>query len=209
MPGGPRGPKPKNPALLQRRNKTATRAELGGARAGGEDLEEVVIRALPVPAEFTWLDSTRDWWKELWHSPMAKTLIRMDVPALHRMGHIYDSMSRWRQKEEKHSLLIQDQDNILAFLRSMPIETVLMELQNAVNTRARLGDQLLKIGAHIVKLEGEMRAHEQRYGLTQLDRWRLQVHVEPEFGQRRAKKATEEHEPAPNSDPRANLSLLA
>ena len=81
------GPTPKDPKLRQRRNRAATRARLIRAgkpriyaprlpdRGGGQD----------------WHKLTRDWWHDIWHSPMAEEYLEADRHALFRLAALIDA----------------------------------------------------------------------------------------------------------------------
>ncbi len=81
-----KGPMPKDPALLQRRNRVATRAVLAAVpqrrrrprlptRSGGQD----------------WHTLTRTWWAAVWHSPMAAEFLDADVKGrLYRLAALVD-----------------------------------------------------------------------------------------------------------------------
>ena len=77
------GPVPKNPALRQRRNKSATRAELTTD-------EEPRKRAPQLPRGREWHRLTRAWWREVWRSPMAEEFLASDVHGLYILAELVD-----------------------------------------------------------------------------------------------------------------------
>lgn len=145
------GPMPKPAALRQRRNKTATAARL-------ETTERPRRSAPPLgphPEGLEWHPRTREFWREVWRSPMAREYVRADLDGLFILATLVDRF--WREPSEK--------------------------------------------------LAAEIRLQRQCYGLTPIDRRRLQWEIvrAEEAEQRRPKRATQ---PAPQSDPRAVLKAL-
>lgn len=72
-----RGPDPKDPSVVQRRNKPATRAKLKAP---------VKPKAPPLPRLArgqTWHVQVRDWWKRAWSSPMVGEWTESDVDNLY------------------------------------------------------------------------------------------------------------------------------
>lgn len=87
------GPLPKNPKTRQRRNKTTTRASFvddGNARP--DETPEL-------PAGFTWHDLTRQWWEDVWASPMRDEYLRMDVHGLYRLAFLVNKF--WLTGDDK------------------------------------------------------------------------------------------------------------
>lgn len=86
------GPPPKDPALRQRRNTTATAATLS------PQLEPVRPPALPTrPAREVkagklkpWHRLTREWWRDVWASPMAPKYTRADKHGLYILAELVD-----------------------------------------------------------------------------------------------------------------------
>jgi len=81
------GPLPKDPALRQRRNKTATRAILPA------DTNPIAAQPrLPAcPNEGSWHAMAKRWWKDVWASPMSAQFVSGDVPALFRLAALVDN----------------------------------------------------------------------------------------------------------------------
>ena len=92
------GPLPKDPAVRQRRNKSATRAlmltqDLPRLRApklperktksqnDGKDIDVIV----------EWHPMAKKFWEEIWHSPMRFEFLRADEPALFRLVALVDA----------------------------------------------------------------------------------------------------------------------
>lgn len=79
---------PKPPGQRVRRNKDqpAYRQLPAEGRKG---------KAPPLPRKKpAWRKSTRDRWATLWASPMATTYLDADLPALHRLAHLWDETER-------------------------------------------------------------------------------------------------------------------
>jgi hypothetical protein len=64
-----RGPAPKDPATLRRRNKTEPLKVLQG---------DAVTRGSDLPDDFDWPDATRSWWQTWRESPQAATFTDTD-----------------------------------------------------------------------------------------------------------------------------------
>lgn len=79
-------PQPKPPG--QRRRRNSGQPQWKELPADGR---QGAPPPLP-PAE--WLDSTRDWWKAIWASPMATVWLDADVPALVRLAQMIDQCNR-------------------------------------------------------------------------------------------------------------------
>lgn len=109
---------PKDPAIRQRRNKAATRAKLAASPTGPVP---------PLPAKGYagkrgWNTLTRQWWADVWRSPMATKFLRADLHGLYMLAALVDQF--WTAPHPQ--------------------------------------------------LAGEIRLQGQRFGLSPIDRWRLQ-----------------------------------
>ncbi len=74
------GPAPKPQATRARRNKTATNAVL--RRPKPEDID---APELP-PLEDGWHGMTREWWRDIWRSPMAPEYDDSDIHGLYALA---------------------------------------------------------------------------------------------------------------------------
>ena len=135
---------PKPPHLRQRRNRVSTNATLPASPRH--------VRAPTLAKDREWQRSTRQWWADVWRSPMATEFAATDRHALLRLAYLVD-----------HFALSQGTD---------------------------------------VKLASEIRQQEQRFGLTPLDRRRLQWTL-PDAQSTPVAEATE---PAP--DPRRDFKVV-
>lgn len=79
------GPAPKHPSARARRNKSATRATLTA-----HDNE---IPVLP-ERDAGWHEMTRQWWGDVWASPMSPEWDDSDVHNMYLLAMIYDDI--WR-----------------------------------------------------------------------------------------------------------------
>lgn len=79
------GPLPKDPALRQRRNKSATRAILPA-----ENLPITGMPRLPKNPLGEWHALTRSWWRDVWSSPQHNEFLRADLGALYRLAILVD-----------------------------------------------------------------------------------------------------------------------
>lgn len=80
------GPMPKDPAIRQRQNKAATRAQLVAT-----DAPRKRAPRLPTPVEgYKWHPFTRAWWRDVWRSPMAAEYVTADLHGLYRLAVLVD-----------------------------------------------------------------------------------------------------------------------
>lgn len=138
------GPPPKKNAA--RRNKSSTKATLSAAPG-------VEVPKLPTG---TWHPMTREWWKDIWASPMASEFLDADQHALFRLA-----------------VMVND-------------------YWEAESASARK------------ELAGEIRLQSQAFGLTPIDRRRLQWEVEKiDGGEKKPPKRRKR-----GKDPRSHLSAV-
>lgn len=83
------GPAPKDPTLLQRRNKTSTAAKL--SLAPDVDRPELPERHDDEGALIPWHAMAVDFWDEVWTSPMAGEYLDADVPGLFILACLTDA----------------------------------------------------------------------------------------------------------------------
>ena len=96
MKGRPRKP----PELRQRRNKeTVTELTIDG---------EKPARVPPLPKDYDWHPMTRRWWRELWRSPLAAELLKVDLHALYRLAVLETQF--WREPDAKLAAEIRQQE---------------------------------------------------------------------------------------------------
>lgn len=67
-------PKPKDPSLVARRNRTSTRAVL---------TPQSNPKVPALPKGIRWHQQVRDWWKRAWSSPMVPEWTESDIDALY------------------------------------------------------------------------------------------------------------------------------
>lgn len=76
------GPPPKNPAIRQRRNKSATKALLPAEKTP-------ILNPPNLPEfnpDFLWHELTRSWWVDVWNSPQRSEFLRADLGSLFRLA---------------------------------------------------------------------------------------------------------------------------
>lgn len=80
---------PKDPKTRQRRNRASTARTLTGVPDGFD--------APTLPAGRRWRQATRDWWADVWASPMASEFVdgRVDVHGLYMLAVLVDDF--WRE----------------------------------------------------------------------------------------------------------------
>jgi len=113
------GPLPKDPRIRQRTNKASTRTTL-------EATAPRRARAPRLPRDREWRLETKQWWRSVWHSPMAAEYLDADAHGLYRLAVLVDAF--WTEPTPK--------------------------------------------------LAGEIRLQQQAFGLSPLDRRRLQWSIE-------------------------------
>jgi|SRR3990172_447089 len=79
------GPMPKDAAIRQRRNKSATRAILPAETSPIKSTPR-----LPTNPLGKWHRLTRLWWKDVWSSPQHGEFLRADLGALFRLAMLVD-----------------------------------------------------------------------------------------------------------------------
>ncbi len=148
------GPMPKDPSTRQRRNRTSTAALL----TANPD-------AVVPPLGFRGLKRTREWWRDVWTSPMAGEYDDTDRHGLAMLAHLVDAF--WRSTSNPEA-----------------------------------GDPL--------KLMAEIRQQSQRYGLSPIDRRRLQWEIErtEEAQVRGERRRSSVPRAAAKGDPRATLRVV-
>ncbi len=154
------GPLPKDPAVRQRMNKSATNATL---RTDADKKQR--IPKLPKITENVegvgevsrdWHPLTRQWWRDVWRSPMAPEFLQADIHALYRLAALVDKF--WNEPNKD--------------------------------------------------LAAEIRLEQQCFGLTPIDRRRLQWTVEKAEEASRKTKRRAMAEAEPIDDPRSVLRVV-
>lgn len=86
-----KGPTPKSSKTRQRRNRTSTAATL-------ETREQVRATAPKLgthPTGGKWEKRTRDWWSDVWSSPMASEYLEADTDGLRMLAALIDAF--WKK----------------------------------------------------------------------------------------------------------------
>jgi len=86
----------KDPSVRARANKASTRATL----SADHDIEPP-----PLPDEMPWHPLTRQWWNDLWKSPMAPEYTHMDIHGLYRVAMLMNDF--WLAETPKQRSEIQ------------------------------------------------------------------------------------------------------
>lgn len=94
-----RGPAPKDPALRQRQNKASTKATL---------YEREDASAPDMPKGRRWVQQTKEWWRDVWKSPMATEFLQADWHALYRLAVLVDMF--WREPSVQLSKQIMSEE---------------------------------------------------------------------------------------------------
>lgn len=84
------GPIPKDPQLRQRANKVATRAQLEAEPAKKRNVPRLPDRVDGEGQPMEWQAMTKDWWRDVWRSPMAAEYLQADVHGLYRLAVLVD-----------------------------------------------------------------------------------------------------------------------
>lgn len=143
------GPAPKHPSARARRNRTA------GAR-----VLHLVERPKvpPIPKVRKWSPRAIDWWSRVWSSPMSSEFDESDIPGLVRVCELVDDVARLAAVEEE--LHATDRKKL------SPSDRIALVQQCTALVRLR------------VNLSSELRLAQASYGLTPIDRRRLQWEIE-------------------------------
>ena len=83
------GPLPKPAHLRQRRNRTTTQATLSAQTSTRKNAPQLR------PRDRLWHPMTREWWTDVWHSPMAAEFLKADIHGLYRLALLIDAF--WLQ----------------------------------------------------------------------------------------------------------------
>lgn len=174
-----RGPAPKHPSARARTNKVA----------GARTLHLVPNAKVPkLPPVRDWTPRARDWWQRVWSSPMAGEFDESDIPGLVRACEL----------EDDHAIV----GGLLAALAA--------EDPSALSPRDRvaLAQQINQLTRLRIGLSAELRLVQQGYGLTPIDRRRLQWEIErgEEAGAKTAARKATPRKKAAGPDPRLLLA---
>ena len=132
------GRKPKDPATRQRRNKSASAANLPAS-----DRQE----APSLPAGREWHAETKAWWADVWVSPMASQFLQADVHALRRLAVLIDDFwvapgtslaGEIRQQEARFGLTPLDRWRLQWKLDEGPKKPTVKYEEDEVDPRTRL-----------------------------------------------------------------------
>lgn len=97
-----KGPVPKDPKIRQRRNRVTTQSTLDVTADGRK-------RMPSLPAGINWHPLTIAWWKDVWHSPMAKEFLEADKHALFRLAMLVDGFWKEPSKELGAEIRLEQQ----------------------------------------------------------------------------------------------------
>lgn len=88
------GPIPKRPDLRQRRNRTTTAAALVDTNPLSDGVPELPRRRNERGQFVKWRPEVREWWDDVWTSPMAAEYVQADMHALLLIADLMDQY--WR-----------------------------------------------------------------------------------------------------------------
>ena len=107
MPGT--GPPPKDPKLRQRRNKTATKAEI--ALTPPKVDKKTGIPPLPPldsrDRRLTWDPSVREWWRLVWTGDVGKLIPAWEVSSLVMIARLRHDIARSPDPEDRRKLMAE------------------------------------------------------------------------------------------------------
>ena len=122
------GPMPKNPALRQRRNKSASRAILPP--------EIAPIRyapRLPEVVKGGWHKLTRAWWRDIWSSPLRHEFLRADLGALFRLAILVDAFWKFQQLAIAKEIRLLEREFGLTPLSRRRLEWTITQAEEAID----------------------------------------------------------------------------
>lgn len=173
------GPAPKHPSARARRNKVA----------GARTLQLVDAPAVPpMPDVREWSDRARGWWVRVWSSPMAAEFDDADVPGLVRACELEDEVE-----------MVGAASKMLAAIDPLDLDA---------EARIDLARQMTQLTRLRIALSAELRLVQQGYGLTPIDRRRLQWEIErgEQAGAKTAARKAAPKKQAAGPDPRLMLA---
>lgn len=91
-------PAPKDPKTRQRRNKAPTAAKLESDHN---------VKAPLLPKSRSWDKQTRDWWKDIWASPMAPEFLKADSHGLFALAVLVDDFWTSQSRKERRELMAE------------------------------------------------------------------------------------------------------
>lgn len=150
------GPVPKNAATRQRRNRTATKAQLeapaatrtelptryssfkcrecyltvGKHTAEQFDKEDILPHGFE-PEEDDWRALTVAWWDTIWASPMADEWVDADVPGLVALAFLVDEFWRTGNREIAAEIRMQQREYGLSPLSRRSLQWEIIRVQRA------------------------------------------------------------------------------
>lgn len=84
------GPTPKNPRLRQRQNRHSTAARLVDTNPLSGGIPELPRRRDENGRFLSWRPEVRQWWRDVWTSPMATEYVRADLHGLVLLADLLD-----------------------------------------------------------------------------------------------------------------------
>ena len=127
------GPVPKDPAVRQRRNKSASRAVLAA-----ESMPIVGRPRLPkFPGDGNWHAMSRKWWRDVWSSPMGHEFLRGDLPALFRLVLLVDNFWKFGKLEFAKEIRLLEREFGLTPLSRRRLEWTVASTEEAVGRHER------------------------------------------------------------------------
>lgn len=176
MPGPP--PKPRDQRKRRNRDEGTTSTSITLPAEGGMTLADDPAHADLVKHDRRWLKQTRDTWDAFWCSPLASVFQVTDVPALRRLYHLYDDEERLRRAVAKRNRVVRSEP-WGADGPAGPGEVVMGTIDRLEEIPGHLGvgsqGQLVVSPdfTALTKVRAEIRALEDRLGLTPMARYRM------------------------------------
>jgi hypothetical protein len=124
---------PKDPALKQRRNRSATRAVLDGEYVQRKRAPSLFRRGEGA----TWHPMTRAWWRDVWRSPMAAEYVQADIHGLYRLAVLIDQFWAEPTKELAGEIRLQQQAFGLSPIDRRRLEWTIGQAEGASSKRQR------------------------------------------------------------------------
>lgn len=127
------GPPPKPPELRQRRNRPASRALLPA------ETQPITERPrLPAcPNEGNWHKMAKQWWKDVWESPLKQELLRADLGALFRLVVLVDLYWKTLSLNVAKELRLLEREFGLTPLARRRLEWSVAQAEDAKDKRER------------------------------------------------------------------------
>jgi hypothetical protein len=125
------GPLPKDPAVRQRRNKSATRAILAADAFADRGRPRLPV----LPDGEKWHPISRMFWRIIWSSPVSAQYQRADFPGLLRLVSLIDTYWKTRKIDAAKEIRLLEREFGLTPLSRRRLEWTVVQTEEAIDRR--------------------------------------------------------------------------